>query len=318
MRRLVHILMILLLTVTSCGRREKPTVVPETERAADSIAMLEKHHYTYGTNFELQIDSIDLECLPIKDTYTRIYRDERVVVAEFAINETDSVDSVWVKLAHSQERQGWIREKELLKSFVPTDSISESIYAISRTHLSYFIIVISLFFCTAVLRAFMRKKLQLVYFNDIDSAYPMALCLITAFSATLYESIQIFAPDVWVDFYFNPTLSPFQVPFVLSVLLSCFWLYILVFLAAIDDSFRQLSFGTAIFYMLGVSAACICCYTLFIFTTHFYVGYILLAALAYLSVSRFRTMNGYKYRCGRCGERLKQKGVCPHCGALNE
>jgi hypothetical protein len=79
-----------------------------------------------------------------------------------------------------------------------------------------------------------------------------------------------------------------------------------------------LSFGTAIFYMLGVSAACICCYTLFIFTTHIYVGYILLAALAYLSVSRFRTMNGYKYRCGKCGERLKQKGVCPHCGALNE
>jgi hypothetical protein len=317
MKKLIYIL-ILLLAVTACGRRSKATVVPETERAADSLAMLAEHHYTYGTNFGLQIDSIDLECLPIKDTYTRIYRSERVVVAEFAINPTDSVDSVWVKLAHSQERQGWIREKELLKSFVPTDSISEGIYAISRTHLSYFIIVISLFFCTAVLRAFMRKKLQLIYFNDIDSIYPMALCLITAFSATLYESIQIFAPDVWIDFYFNPTLSPFQVPFVLSVLLTSFWLYILVFLAAIDDSFRQLSFGTAVFYMLGVTAACICCYTLFIYTTHIYVGYLLLIALAYLFVSRFRIMNRYKYRCGNCGERLEQKGICPHCGALNE
>jgi hypothetical protein len=291
---------------------------PEGSRAADSLEMLARHHYTYDTNFALQTDSISLECLPIKDTYTTIYRDERVVVAEFAINPTDSVDSVWVKLAHSQERQGWIREKELIESFVPTDSISQAIYAISRTHLAYFIIVIALFFCMAVLRAFMRKKLRLVYFNDIDSAYPMALCLITAFSATLYESIQIFAPEVWVDFYFNPTLSPFQVPFVLSVFLASIWLYLLVFLAAIDDSFRQLSFGTAIFYMFGVTSACICCYTLFIFTTHFYVGYLLLAALTYLSVSRFRMMSGYKYRCGQCGERLKEKGVCPHCGAVNE
>jgi hypothetical protein len=317
MKRLLYILMILL-TAASCGRAPRSHSIPDNEQSSDSLAMLERHHYTYGTNFELQVDSIDLECLPIKDTYTRIYRDERVVVAEFAINETDSVDSVWVKLAHSQERQGWIREKELLKSFVPTDSISEAIYAISRTHLSYFIIVISLFFCTAVLRAFRRKKLQLVYFNDIDSVYPMALCLVTAFSATLYESIQIFAPDVWVNFYFNPTLSPFQVPFVLSVLLSCFWLYILLFLAAVDDSFRQLSFGTAIFYMLGVTAACICCYTLFIYTTHIYLGYILLMLLAYLFFSRFRKMNGYKYRCGNCGERMKSKGICPHCGALNE
>ncbi len=308
---------IVVLSVMACGGRQ-PVVEAENARAADSIAMLAAHHYTYDANFELRDDSILLECLPIKDSYVTIYKNERVVVAEFAVNPADSVDSVWVKLAHSQERQGWIREKELVNSFVPTDSISQAIYVISRTHLSYFIIVLALFICFAVVRAFMREKLKLVYFNDIDSAYPMALCLITAFSATLYESIQIFSPDTWVNFYFNPTLSPFHVPFVLSVFLLSVWSYLILFLAAIDDSFRQLSFGTALFYMLGVTAACICCYTLFIYATHVYIGYLLLAAMFYIFISRFRQMNYYKYRCGECGGYLSRKGVCPHCGAINE
>ena len=31
------------------------------------------------------------------------------------------------------------------------------------------------------------------------------------FCATIYESIQVFAPETWQHFYFNPTLSPFKV-----------------------------------------------------------------------------------------------------------
>ena len=37
-----------------------------------------------------------------------LYRGDRVVVAEFAIHPADSVDSVWVKLAHSQEVLGLV------------------------------------------------------------------------------------------------------------------------------------------------------------------------------------------------------------------
>lgn len=50
------------------------------------------------------------------------------MVAEFAVHPADSVDSIWVKLAHTQDEQGWIREKELKKSFAPTDSISQAIH----------------------------------------------------------------------------------------------------------------------------------------------------------------------------------------------
>ena len=58
------------------------------------------------------------------------------MVAEFAIHPADSVDSVWVKLAHSQEVQGWIREKDMMRAFVSTDSISQAIYLFSETHAS--------------------------------------------------------------------------------------------------------------------------------------------------------------------------------------
>ena len=66
------------------------------------------------------------------------------MVAEFAIHPADSVDSVWVKLAHSQEVQGWLRESEMMHAFVPTDSISQAIYLFSDTHASYFIIIFCL------------------------------------------------------------------------------------------------------------------------------------------------------------------------------
>ena len=109
-------------------------------------------------------------------------------------------------------RAGYVK-KELKKSFVPTDSISQAIHLFSDTHASYFIIIFALFVGVYLFRAFRRKQLQMVYFNDIDSVYPLFLCLLMAFSATIYESMQVFVPETWEHFYFNPTLSPFKVPF---------------------------------------------------------------------------------------------------------
>ena len=38
----------------------------------------------------------------LKDTFIQLNKGDRVVVAEFAVHPADSVDSVWVKLAHTQ------------------------------------------------------------------------------------------------------------------------------------------------------------------------------------------------------------------------
>ena len=105
-----------------------------SKETRDSLAYLFERHYTWNTNLEVLADSVNLACLPVKDCYNMLYRGDRVVVAEFAIHPADSVDSVWVKLAHSQEMQGWLRESEMMHAFVPTDSISQAIYLFSDTH----------------------------------------------------------------------------------------------------------------------------------------------------------------------------------------
>lgn len=289
-----------------------------SEERRDSLLHLYEQHYTLNTNLEVRADSVELERLPIKDAYVTLHKGDRVVVAEFAVHPQDSVDSVWVRLAHTQDIQGWVSDRKLRESFVPTDSISQFIYLFSDTHASYFVIIFALFVGAYLLRAFLRRQLQMVYFNDIDSIYPLFLCLLMAFSATIYESMQVFTPDTWQHFYFNPTLSPFKVPFLLSVFLLSIWLFIIVFLAVLDDLFRQLSPAAAVFYLLGLMSCCIFCYFFFILTTQIYIGYVFLACFICLFVKKVRRGTGYKYRCGNCGQKLRAKGVCPRCKAVNE
>lgn len=317
---ILHVSFFILFFLSSC-HYSHPNLEDEslTQQVRDSLTYLYERHYTWDTNLEVKADSVQLELLPVKGVYYRLYRGDRVVVAEFAVYPADSIDSVWVKLAHSQEVQGWLREADLKRAFVPTDSISQAIYVFSDTHASYFIIVFAIFVAVWLVRALRHKQLQLVYFNDIDSLYPLALCLLMAFCATVYETIQVFAPDTWEHYYYNPTLSPFKVPFVLSMFLVGLWLFLVVLLAVLDDLFRQLSPAAAVFYLLGLASSCIFCYFFFILTTHIYVGYAFLAVFIWIFIGRLRhSLQSPRYRCGRCGSKLMHKGVCPHCGAVNE
>lgn len=318
---LLSILNALLITSFASCHYPLPDLDDESmsEATRDSLIHLYENHYTLNTNLEVQVDSINLACLPVKDCYNMLYKGDHVVVAEFAIHSADSVDSVWVKLAHSQEIQGWLRESEMMEAFVPTDSISQAIYLFSDTHASYFVIIFALFVAVWLFRAFRRKQLRMVYFNDIDSVYPLLLCLLMAFSATIYESMQVFVPDTWQHFYFNPTLSPFKVPFILSVFLMSLWLFVIVLLAVLDDLFRQLTPAAAVFYLLGLASCCIFCYFFFILTTHIYIGYVFILIFAWAFFKRLRiSLATSRYRCGKCGQKIKGKGTCPHCGAINE
>lgn len=270
-------------------------------------------------NLELMDDSIQLACLPVKDCYTMLYKGDRVVVAEVAVHPADSIDSLWVKVAKDELVQGWLSKSSLKQSFVPTDSISQAIYLFSRTHAAYFMAICALAVVVWLVRLLRRKPLMMVGYNDIDSFYPLLLCLLMAVSATLYESMQLFVPETWEQFYYNPTLSPLEVPFILSLFLCALWGFVVVLLAAIDDSFRQLSPAAACCYLLGLAACCICCYLFFILTTAWYVGYLFLLLLVGLFCHKVRrAWRRSRYRCGRCGHKLSGPGVCPRCGALNE
>ena len=289
------------------------------QRARDSIAYLFERHYTWNTNLVLQADSINLVALPLKESYSTLRQGDRVVVAELDVHPNDTVDSVWVKLAHSQEVQGWLRECEMKQAFVPADSISQAIYLFSDTHIPYFIVICALFVAFWLIRMLRRKSFRKSGFGDIDYVYPLLLCLLMAFCATLYETMQVFVPDTWEHFYYNPTLSPFRVPLVLALFLSGLWAFVVVLVATVDVLFRRLPLTTAVFYLLGLASACIFCYFFFILTTGIYVGYVFLVLLAALFVRVLRrSLHTSLYRCGHCGEALSQKGTCPYCGALNE
>lgn len=311
----------LILSVAFCSCEYKhPDLNKEeiSQKTKDSLTYLYKYHYTLNKNFEVWSDTVKLAQLPFKDKFVTISKGDRVVVAEFMVQPSDTVDSVWVKVARDQKTQGWIHKSEVVNLLVPVNIGSQSIFLFSHTHASYSLIVVSLALAIYLFRIYRKKKLLLVYFNDINSVYPLMLCFLLAFSATIYETMQMFAPETWQHFYFNPSLNPFRVPFILSVFILSVWAFIVVFLASLEELFRQLSISSAFLYLLGLAVCCIFCYFFFIIATSFYVGYICLAFFFYILAKKINGRMTYKYRCGKCGALMKEKGECPSCGAINQ
>jgi len=320
-------LLLLLLLFCSCYHKrtqKSDAMVAYSERQLDSLTFQSTHHYTNNYNFIVKSDSLQLlkqqpeEMMSglLTDTLV-LHRHEHVVVADIRIIPTDSIDSVWVQLASDQHTFGWIHEAEMLPKVVPDDPISQFISTFSDVHLLIFLVVISLIAITYWLRKLMKQRARIVHFRDIHSFYPTLLCLLVASSASLYASIQMFAPDVWRHFYYHPTLNPFIVPAILSVFLLSVWAMLIVALAAVDDVRHELSFGDAVLYLSGLVAVCAVNYIVFSISTLYYVGYIFLAAYILFAIYRYREANHGKYMCGNCGAILQQKGRCPHCGAFN-
>jgi hypothetical protein len=156
-----------------------------------------------------------------------------------------------------------------------------------------------------------------VHFNDINSFYPTLLALTVAMAATFYSSIQLFAPDVWRHFYFHPSLNPFSLPPILAIFIASVWAMIVMAIATIDDVYHKLPFAHATLYMCGLGAVCAANYIIFSVSTLYYIGYVLLVAYMAIGIRRYAKNNYYPYVCGNCGARLRHKGVCDNCGAIN-
>ena len=157
------------------------------------------------------------------------------MVAEFDVHPQDSVDSVWVKVARDQETIGWIQEHKLLENIVPIDPISQFIHLFSSSHTLPFFLVLAVFFLWFVYRAVQRKQIKLIGLNDIDSVFPIILSFLLAVAATVYNSIQHFVPETWEHYYYDPTLNPFEVPFILGLFIVCVGMILLFGVAMLDD-----------------------------------------------------------------------------------
>ena len=315
-RRMMRALFLSLFTIhcslftTSCYN--KGPITPDawdlTSQQLDSISFYTTHHYTQNYNFIVTGDSLvvvaqqpegmsvpDVVSLEIgtasgeiqKDSIT-LHRHQRLVVADIKTLPTDTIDSVWVKVARDQQTFGWIHESELLSKVSPDDPISQFIDFFSNTHLLVF-----LGFCVLVLAAYgvrrlMRLGAKIVHFNDIPSFYPTALCLLVATSAVIYSSTQVFGPESWRHFYYHPSLNPFALPLHLGLFVSSVWAIVIVAIATVDDVTKHLSLGESILYLGGLAAVCAVDYVVFSVTTLYFIGYPLLIAYYVFAIRRLR------------------------------
>lgn len=314
----LYLFTFLLLSCYNHGQ-QTPDAWDLTKQQIDSISFSTTHHYTQNYNFMVTARQLPLaDALPDMAFDTLyIVRGECVVVADIRMVPTDSIDSVWVKVARDQITQGWIRESDLLQGVSPDDPISQFIDLFSNTHLLVFMAIFVLVCGAYAMRKLFRRRAYIVHFNDIDSFYPTALCLLIAVSATLYASIQMFGAESWRHYYFHPSLNPFALPLHLGLFVASVWAIIIVTVAAVDDALHQLSSFDALLYLSGLVAVCAVDYVVFSIFTLYYIGYLLLIAYIAFAVWCYQRHPHYHYHCGQCGAKIKQGGKCPHCGAVN-
>lgn len=286
------------------------------EGKTDSLSLNEPRPYALNSNFEVTADSLWLYQLPFTDS-VKVSRGDRLVVAEFAVHKQEAQDSVWVKVARDQETIGWLSERRLLENIVPSDPISKCIHWFSNTHTVPFFIILGLFFLWTVLRAVRRKQIRLLGLNDIDSVFPIVLSWLLASAAVLYNSVLYFVPQTWEQYYYDPSLNPFELPFILGLFIVCVGLIGVVGIALLDDLFHQTTLEISFFYLVGLAS---CCIFLYIFFTYIwiYLAYLCWIGYSVLCIIRLRKSSSYPYACGACGAKMRTKGICPHCGALNQ
>lgn len=297
-----------------------------TDNMRDSLDFASRHHYTDNFNFLVVSDSLELQMeqplhnqpQPEAPSWQRVRKSDRLVVADIAVIPEDSVDSVWVKVARDQYTMGWVHEQELLRQVVPADSISQFIHVFSNRHLICFLVLLLIVLAVFVVRRLRRKRFRIVHFDDIGSCYPTLLCLCLSLAAVLYASIQHFVPDTWVEYYFHPTLNPFLLPPVLGAFIASVWLALLLAVASVEDVLRQLPLSEAVLYLLALLGVCAVCYLFFSVTTLFYAGYPCLLLYAGFALHQYYRRARCAYLCGKCGAKIRQKGRCPYCGAVNE
>ena len=236
MRGKLFLIGCLLLTVilAACHYRIAETVVPaEGREGADSL-VTDSCLYSLNANFQVTADTLWLHQLPLTDSIP-VCRDDELVVAEISVHSEDTIGQRWVKVARDQSTIGWVREKDLLKEVVPVDPISQCIHWFSSSHALPFFIILGVFFLAYAYRAVHRKQIRLIWLNDIDSVFSITLSWLMAAAATLYNSLQHFVPETWERYYYNPTLNPFELPFILSLFIISVALILLVSVALLDD-----------------------------------------------------------------------------------
>lgn len=286
----------------------------------DSLIFRLSHHY--GPNFNFKVHADSLQLIPMEGDLSadtvKVYCGDLLVVASIRTVEGDSIDSVWVKVAHDQFVMGWISEQELLKGATPDDMISQMLNFLTGSRSIWMSALVGLGVIAFLLRRGRSKKLQIVRFNEMDSFYPSLLLIIVALLASLYASIQNFVPEFWQEYYFHPNMNPMRLPMPMSLLVTLVWMVVIVYIAVIEEVYHNFYFIQGMAYLIELTGLVMLTYLLISWTTLIYIGYLVLplfiVALLYFYFHYVRC----PYVCGDCGRRIRRKGKCPYCGVINE
>ena len=310
---------------------ESTDTVPKlTPQQVDSVVFRLTHHYGPNFNFELKADSMILvprEGDLIQDTCVVRNKDLLVVAQIKRIEAIDSTmeDTFLIKVAHDQTTMGWVKESELLENAVPDDPISQLIDFMTGSRAIW----MSSFLGFGVIAFFFRKmrkqkmsinlsELKVVDLIEMDSFYPPLLLILVACVAALYASVQNFVPEFWQEYYFHPTMNPLLLPPIMAVLVTLVWLTLIVIVAVVIEVYNNFYSFRGIIYLFEIAGLCMLVYLLISWTILIYVGYLLLPILiAYLIYYYFKYIR-CTMTCGHCGRKIREKGICKHCGAINE
>ena len=243
---------------------------------------------------------------------------DAVVVAAFLVIPEDSVDSVWVKVARDQLTMGWLHENELLSACYPDDPISAFIFLFSSRHMLWFWLIMAAVAVTIGIRLFRHKRLHLIHVADVPSAYPTLLLITLAFASLLYGHLQNTCPQLWVQFYFHPTLNPLAQPRLICFFLMSVWLLLLLTIATVSNVLSCLPLKDAMLYIFTLAGVSVVVYLIFSYTASTPVGFLLFVVYSIYALYHYWTCARALYLCGHCGAKLRDKGRCPHCGAIND
>lgn len=331
LHKLLGLLFLTLALFSSCyyahPDREDNWIVSQGHEV-DSLEFYIGHHYWTHYFFQA-VDSLQLApvpdyekrlLLPVYNAVREVGEGDVLAVVAVGLDRSTTPSTVWVKVARDQQCQGWVKESELLERVVPDTPVSKFIHHFSNRSLLVVLLSIVLAVLFYFIRGARHKRLQIVHFNDIHSFYPTLLCLTVSLGAVIYGTIQCYAPETWVEYYFHPTLNPFDpnLPFILSAFLASVWLMLLVGIAVVDDLRHLPDISGSVVYLVGLAAVCMGLYMFFTLSVHIYIGYPLLAAYWAFAFYRHIKRGTPHYSCGNCGAPISRSGKCPECGANNE
>ena len=309
MYKLIRLLPLLMLLLASCHEEPASRVpfgVNDNLIVTSDSLVLQYQRPTHNLSVTASADSVV------------VFRKDALVIAQVTLIPEDESDSIWVKVARDQQTMGWLRHKELIRSAVPDDPISKFIFTFSDCHFWYFLCVAAVVILLTAYRWARHESFPCVILHDIPSFYPTMLLLTLCTSASLYASIQRFVPDIWLQYYFHPTLNPFALTPVLGLFVASVWLLLVLLIATIDEVFSLLPPMQSLSYLFSLMGICLACYLIFSVAGTYMFGYFLLPVSYVFATWRYAVMFSPHYVCGRCGAKMHDKGKCPLCGAETE